>query len=227
MLEEATAMPWPKGRKQKTRNRIVDTAAMAFRGKGIDGVSVADIMKRSGLTHGGFYAHFSSKDDLLAEAVAHAANQLTSALEASFEKNPSGDQLLAAASAYLSPGHLAHPDRGCPVAALGPELTRSNQKVRRALSAAIEQRLDQFCGLVTTRIPPEARRRQATGVLACMLGGLILARGLPESEALNFLKDCQTFLRDAVADRVATVARLADLGTAVEERSGLEKGSKE
>src|SRR6516164_4082191 len=119
-------MSWPKDHKQATRQRIVEAAAAAFRERGVADVGVAEIMRRAGLTHGGFYAHFDSKDDLLAAALDQAATQVTSMLETAVKNRPGPDQLLNVALTYLSPPHLIHPESGCPVAALGPELVRSS-----------------------------------------------------------------------------------------------------
>jgi TetR/AcrR family transcriptional repressor of nem operon len=193
-------MPWPKEHKHHTRERIVEAAAAAFRQQGIAQVGVADIMRRAGLTHGGFYAHFASKDDLLVEALTHASAQVTSMLETPLKDAASTNRLLEAAMTYLSSFHLTHPEDGCPVASLGPELMRSSQKARRQLAAEIQSRLKQLHDLTPAQVPPETRRRQAAGALACMVGGLILARGLKESEGLEFLNDCHSFLGDALVN---------------------------
>jgi TetR/AcrR family transcriptional regulator, transcriptional repressor for nem operon len=192
-------MPWPKEHKRNTRARIVEAAAAEFRQRGVTQVGVADIMRRAGLTHGGFYAHFASKEDLLAEAVVYASEQVNNMLETSLEEDASAQRLLSAAVTYLSLFHLAHTERGCPVASLGPELLRSSQKIRRTLAAAIRSRLKKLYELTPARLPPERRRRQVAGALACMVGGLILARGLKNSEGLELLKDCHVFLREALA----------------------------
>jgi TetR/AcrR family transcriptional regulator, transcriptional repressor for nem operon len=191
-------MPWPKEHKRNTRKRIVEAAATAFRQKGIDQLGVADLMQRAGLTHGGFYAHFASKDDLLAEALPYASAQVTRMLETSLEDAASTHRLLQAAMTYLSAFHRAHPERGCPIASLGPELMRSSQKVRRELAAEIRNRLNQLHDLTPAQMPPEIRTQQVAGVFACMVGGLILARGMKESEGLEFLKECHRFLHDAL-----------------------------
>src|SRR6516165_1155189 len=133
-------MSWPKDHKQVTRQRIVEAAAAAFRERGVADVGIAEIMRRAGLTHGGFYAHFDSKEDLLAEALMYASEQVNSMLETPPEEHVSGSPLLAAAMTYLSPFHLTHPERACPVASLGPELLRSSQKVQRTLAAEIRTR---------------------------------------------------------------------------------------
>jgi TetR/AcrR family transcriptional regulator, transcriptional repressor for nem operon len=203
-------MSWPKDHKQATRQRIVEAAAAAFRQRGIANVGVAEIMRRAGLTHGGFYAHFASKDDLLAAALDHAAAQVTSMLETSVKKSPGVDQLLTMALAYLSPPHLAHPERGCPVAALGPEVARAGKKVQQTLAAAIRARLSQLAGLISSSVPLEKRRQRAAGAVACMVGGLVLARALKESDAEQLLKDCQAFLRDALANSDVEATTLND-----------------
>jgi TetR/AcrR family transcriptional repressor of nem operon len=193
-------MPWPKERKGKTRERIVQAAASAFRKQGIADVGIVDLIKQAGLTHGGFYAHFSSKEDLLAEALAHASNQVSATLRLA-SKQPSLSTLLSIADAYLSPQHLRHPEAGCPVAALGPELLRSTAPVRKTLAKGIRARLHAHANLIPDDLPATERRQLAAGVFACMLGGLILSRSLPESEALQVLDDCRSFLRQQIASK--------------------------
>jgi TetR/AcrR family transcriptional regulator, transcriptional repressor for nem operon len=200
ILGKALIMPWPKEHKRNTRERIVAAAAAAFRQKGIDQVSVADIMRRAGLTHGGFYAHFASKDELLAEALAYASAQVTSMLEMPAEDMRSTDRLLPAAMIYLSSFHSAHPEQGCPVAALGPELIRTGPKFQKELAAEIRSRLNQLHNLTSPQLPPKFRRQQIAGALACMVGGVILARGLRESEGRKFLEECHSFLRGALTN---------------------------
>jgi TetR/AcrR family transcriptional repressor of nem operon len=108
--------------------------------------------------------------------------------------------LLGAAFIYLSSAHCAHPEWGCPIASLGPDLVRSSTKAQRALAADIRKRLKQLFDLTPAETPAEARRRQAAGAFACMVGGLIIARGLGESDGLEFLKDCKRFLGEALDD---------------------------
>jgi TetR/AcrR family transcriptional repressor of nem operon len=193
-------MPWPKEHKRQTRARIVEAAATEFRQHGIAGIGVADVMRRAGLTHGGFYSHFASKEDLVAEALAYASEQVNGMLEKPAKEDATAEPLLRAAMTYLSSFHLEHPERACPVASLGPELLRSSQKVRRTLTAEISRRLRKLEDLIPASLPPEIRRQRAAGAFACMVGGLILVRGLKESDRLEFLKNCHGFLRAALAD---------------------------
>lgn len=155
-------------------------------------------MLRAGLTHGGFYAHFDSKDDLLAEALPHAMSDSGANLDRLQGVAPKG--LLGAANAYLSPEHMSHPEMGCPIAALGPELTRGAPPVRQSLAREIRKRLDQLAALIPRGTTPERRRQEAAGALACMVGGIILARGMKQPERAAFLADCRAFLGGALAE---------------------------
>lgn len=159
-------MPWSDEHKQETRDRIIDAAAAALRAKGIDGVSIAEIMAEAGLTHGGFYAHFKSKEELVGAAVKRAATQTLETLS-------NDPRIKAVIDTYLSAGHAAHPELGCPLAALGPELTRAGDKVRQGLAAGVERRIE----FVRQLLPDgKATEENATAMVACMLGGIVLAR---------------------------------------------------
>jgi TetR/AcrR family transcriptional repressor of nem operon len=190
-------MPWPSDHKRETRERIVEAAAAAFRERGVAAVGVGEVMKRAGLTHGGFYAHFASKDELLAEALASASAGSLVALDG-LSRGASSD-LSAAIDAYLSPEHLAHPERGCAIAALGPELARGAPGVRQTLAAALRKRLEHLASLMSPRLAADARRRRAAAALACMVGGMVVARGLKPAERATFLGDCRAFMREALA----------------------------
>lgn len=190
-------MPWPEAHRARTRERILAAAAAAIRANGVGELGVADVMRRAGLTHGGFYAHFASKDELVSAALAHASGETVRTFERAGSDVDVSDRLKAVIDMYLSPAHLAHPERGCTIAALGPEAARGGAKVRRGLRAAIRARLD-----VIRRLLPgpssERRRREAAGVFACLVGGMILARGLGDTEGTRLLDDCRAFLKDAL-----------------------------
>jgi len=191
-------MPWSEEHKQKTRERILDAAATLFRERGLEQTTVAEVMQLAGLTHGGFYAHFGSKDELVAEAFAHASEQLRRLFTAAPTGDVSVNSLLSAAEKYLSIGHMTHPQRGCPVAAFGTELIRGSTRVRQRLSQEIQVRLTKLCEGTDARLPEAIRRSQAAGALACMVGGQVLARGLEESEGREFLDACRRFLKTAL-----------------------------
>jgi len=203
---------WPRDHKAHTHARIVEAAASAFRAQGLAGVGVAEIMDRAGLTHGGFYAHFSSKDELLAEALEAAGREALASLSESADAVAAEDRLRAVVDTYLSAEHAEHPERGCPIAALAPELVRSDPKVRSRLARGIRSRLAWLRRLAPRRRPRgRAAGDQAVGALACMLGGVILARGLGGPEGRAVLEACRTFLLRATGD---AKARKQDKGKA-------------
>ena len=192
-------MPWSKEHKRATRERIVDAAAAAFRTRGVAGISVAELMEAAGLTHGGFYAHFASKDDLVAEAVGHASAQTESLLTQAAARAKPGRKLLAVAEAYLSAQHLRHPEWGCPIAALGAELARDEGPARKAFGAAVRERLA-WLETQAEALSPAARRRRAAGVLAAMVGALTIARALGDTDdAESYLGEVREFLRESIA----------------------------
>src|SRR5438105_1850925 len=125
--ESASSKP---SRKQLTHDRIVKTAATIIRRDGYGGTGVADIMKEAGLTHGGFYAHFDSKAQLLAEALDQAGVDTLERMRKVGAGAPPGDALQLFVQAYLSDGHHAAPEDGCALAALGSETPRQAPEVR-------------------------------------------------------------------------------------------------
>jgi TetR/AcrR family transcriptional repressor of nem operon len=156
----------------KNRERIVATAARLFRENGFDGVGIDAIMESAGLTHGGFYRHFRSKNDLAAEAVAHG-------LAAGAERQAAVPSMEALVSGYLSPEHRANRENGCVIAALGSDITRQGKEVRRALTASVRVGIDRLADL-TNGSDTAARRRCAIAALAAMVGALILARAVDD-----------------------------------------------
>jgi TetR/AcrR family transcriptional repressor of nem operon len=165
----------PNSRKQETHERIVDVAARAIRRRGFAGVGVADVMKEAGLTHGGFYAHFESRDALLVEALERAGRDsgaaVTRALERRAAKRVSAFR--AFVDAYLADEHLTSLDTGCPVAALACDIPRQSDAVREA-SAARVRRL--VAGVQSAL--PNASRATASVVAGTLVGTLQLARAL-------------------------------------------------
>ncbi|MGH9457277.1 MAG: TetR/AcrR family transcriptional regulator [Thermoanaerobaculia bacterium] len=190
-------MPWPKEHKIRTRGRIVEAAATTFRARGVSGVRLEEIMADAGLTHGGFYAHFASKDELLDAAVERANEETLEHLSARVDTVAPERRLHELVDLYLSPAHAAHPERGCPIAALGAELARSGGTHRQRLAAALKRRLAWMRGL--HRRPEERLDRDPTvGVLACMIGGVILARTMSRRDGAAVLAACREFLHAAI-----------------------------
>ena len=196
-------MPWAPEHKEETRRRIVEAAAAAFRANGVDGISLADVMRQVGLTHGGFYAHFKSKEDLVAATLA----DLHEARMARFEdmaKTAPDTALMKAADFYLSSRHREHPETGCSIATLGSELARTQGSARSQISINIAAWLDRFADAAPGDTQAE-RRRQARGAFAAMIGGLILSRGVEDAHLSDeILRDVRTFIDEALDGRSGT-----------------------
>jgi TetR/AcrR family transcriptional regulator, transcriptional repressor for nem operon len=174
-------------RKEVTHERIVTAAARATRRSGYDGTGVADIMKEVGLTHGGFYAHFASREAMLAEAADRAGAESVATLTRVAEAAPPHEALLSLMRAYLSKEHVNGVETGCPIAALGSEMPRQAPKVRRAATRRIKEVID-----VVARHSPEREEKgghdYALVAVATMVGALVLARAVDDpklSEALR------------------------------------------
>src|ERR1043165_4636285 len=125
--------------KTQTRDRIVRNAARKLRAEGLRGPGVASVMKASGLTVGGFYKHFRSKDELLAEAIAEAFLESGDKIYSALKNLRREDRWKELVRVYLSPEHCDHPDSGCPVAALAPEMARTKIGVRKRISGLIKE----------------------------------------------------------------------------------------
>jgi len=162
--------------KERTRQRIVRNAARKLRAEGLNRPGVASVMKASGLTVGGFYKHFRSKDELLADAIAQAFSD-SEKLYSSLPSVPREDKWKEFVRLYLSPEHCDHPDIGCPVAALAPEIARAKLTVRKRVSGVIkEHRWVEFMPGASAA----ERERNFFIILSAMAGALSIARVLTE-----------------------------------------------
>lgn len=174
--------------KEVTHDRIVDAAARAIRRSGYNGTGVADIMKDAGLTHGGFYAHFPSREAMLAEAADRAGSESVAMMERIAAKLPQQQALPAMLQAYLSKEHLEGIETGCAAAALGSEMPRQTPEVRRAATRRIKEMID----LVARHSPdwgqPGAHER-ALVTVATMVGALMLARAVDEPKLSDGLRE--------------------------------------
>jgi AcrR family transcriptional regulator len=165
----------PNSRKDETHDRIVDVAARALRRNGYAGVGVADVMKEAGLTHGGFYAHFASRDALLLEALERAGADNSGLINRAADRQARQgvSRFRSLVDTYLADRLLAAPDKGCPVAALASDIPRQSAPVREASL----QRVHGLIGAVQAALP-EAHRPAATVVTGTLMGALQLARAL-------------------------------------------------
>jgi len=154
-------------------------AARALRREGYAGVRVADVMKEAGLTHGGFYAHFPSREALLVEALARAGRDSAAAVARAAEsrRGKGASAFRALVEAYLSDRHLATPETGCPVAALGSDMPRQSLALRQASALRVGRLIE-----TVRETLPGASRSTATVVAATMVGTLQLARALGDNQ---------------------------------------------
>jgi TetR/AcrR family transcriptional repressor of nem operon len=141
-MKAARSSPPAQSRKEVTHERIVETAARAIRRSGYSGTGVAEIMKEAGLTHGGFYAHFDSREGMLAEAADRAGAETVAFLTRVAAAAPAKQALEAMLRSYLSKEHVESAETGCAVAALGSEMPRQGSKVRRAATRRSKDNID-------------------------------------------------------------------------------------
>jgi AcrR family transcriptional regulator len=177
----------PTRSKEATHDRIVDAAARAIRRSGYNGTGVADIMKDAGLTHGGFYAHFPSREAMLAEAADRAGRESVATMERIAASLPPQQALPAMMQAYLSKEHLDAIDTGCATAALCSEMPRQAPGVRRAATRRIKEMID----LVSRQSPDWGQpgaHEHALVTVATMVGALVLARAVDESKLSDALR---------------------------------------
>ncbi|MBN3852303.1 TetR/AcrR family transcriptional regulator [Paraburkholderia sp. Ac-20340] len=175
-----------KAETAETRRRIVEVAAEAFRANGIHATGLADVMAAAGLSHGGFYRHFESKDQLVAEACEAGTVSILESLENAAGASVGAEGLRAVVDAYLSSAHRDAPGAGCPLAGMGSELARGDEGTRAAASRSVEALVTLLAS--RTGDPQEkANRSQAVFALSAMIGALTVARILNDPEASDAL----------------------------------------
>ena len=168
-------MRYSREHKLETHARIVKKASVRIREKGAHGIGVADLMKDAGLTHGGFYAHFDSREALVIEAFAYAMDRSTERWRKLAETIPPEKRMATIVETYLTPLHRDDPGHGCAVTALGAEIARESPKTRKAFAAKLEQMVDMLAEQMPD-LPRKAARKQALATLSSMVGALMLAR---------------------------------------------------
>jgi TetR/AcrR family transcriptional repressor of nem operon len=189
---------YPAEHKEETRARIVRTASREFRRSGGAGIGIAGLMKELSLTHGGFYRHFKSKDQLFAEAVDEAFEDVSAKLMRA-AAHSRGREIEAVVDAYLNDSHCAHPAEGCPIASLAADVARQPRKVRLAMEGALERYAERFAPFCAGRTEGE-RRRNAILLFAGMAGTLTLARATAdESLRASILESAREFYKRSFA----------------------------
>jgi len=192
-------MRYSREHKQETHAKIVKKAAVLLREKGAHGIGVADLMKEAGLTHGGFYAHFDSREALVIEAFAYAMDRSTERWRKIAEQTPPDKRLATIIQTYLTPVHRDDPGHGCAVPALGAEIARESPKTRKAFAAKLEAMIDMVADQIPD-VPRKAARKQAMATVATMMGTLVLARVAGNGELSDEILDAG---REVVLGRTA------------------------
>jgi len=168
-------MRYSKEHKQETHARIVKKAATRLREKGAHGIGVADLMKDAGLTHGGFYAHFDSREALVIEAFNYAMDRANERWRTVTAEVPPEKRLALIVDGYLTALHRDEPGQGCAVPALGAEIARESPKTRKAFALKLDQMIEMIADQIQD-MPRKAARKQAMATLATMMGTIVMSR---------------------------------------------------
>ena len=198
-------MRYSKEHKLETHARIVKKASVRLREKGAHGIGVADLMKDAGLTHGGFYAPFASRAALVIEAFAHALDRSSERWRKLAEQTPPDQRMAAIVDSYLTPAHRDDPGHGCAIPTLAAEIARESSKTRKAFAAKLEQMIETLAAQIPD-ISRKAARKQATAVIATMIGTLVMARVAGNGD---FSEEILNAGREAVLGRAAPAKRVA------------------
>jgi TetR/AcrR family transcriptional repressor of nem operon len=175
-------MRYHPAHKVEIHQKIVKDASRRVRAKGLTGAAVSAVMQDAGLTHGGFYKHFGSKDKLLVETLSEAFREIAETLVRAAEQSPPGAGWKAIVRAYLSPEHCGHPEHGCPLAALAPELGRAG----KAMKVEIFGELIKYKGRMLPFMPGRRaadKERAFFAIFSTMIGAVAIARILPDQAA--------------------------------------------
>jgi len=172
-------MRYPPEHKLKTHQKIVKDASRRVRAEGLNGAAVSAIMKDAGLTHGGFYKHFGSKDDLLLESLRESFREIEDTLVHAAEQSPPGEAWKEIVKTYLSLELCDHPERGCPLAALSPELARADKRMKPQIVAELVNYKSRMLPFMPGQRTPDKERAFFT-IFSTMIGAIDIARLLPD-----------------------------------------------
>lgn len=180
--------------KLETRRKIVQDAARRLRAEGMRGAAVSAVMSDAGLTHGGFYKHFGGKDELLSASLGEAFREMADRLAIAAQHSRPGTAWKAVVKTYLSPQHCDHPELGCPVAALAPELARAENAARRRIPGELMEYQKRMLPYMPGRSLAE-KKRNFLVIFSTMVGAIEIARLLPgQAERAKVLASARDFL---------------------------------
>jgi TetR/AcrR family transcriptional regulator, transcriptional repressor for nem operon len=168
--------------KAEIHQKIVKDASQRVRAEGLTGAAVSAVMQNAGLTHGGFYKHFESKDDLLLESLSEAFREIADRLARAAEESRPGTAWKTVVKAYLSPEHCDHPECGCPLAALAPELARADKGIKVQILRELTTYKDRMLPFMPGRRVAD-KERNFVVIFSTMIGAVSIARILPDPAA--------------------------------------------
>src|SRR6201997_3315799 len=192
-MHHPIVMRYGPGHKLETHRKIVRDASRRVRAEGLNGAAVSAVMKDAGLTHGGFYKHFESKDDLLLESLREGFREIEDTLVHAAEQSPPGEAWKAIVRTYLSLELCEHPERGCPLAALSPELARADKRMK----PQIVTELVNYKSRMTPFMPGQRtadKERSFFAIFSTMIGAVEIARLLPDPVRVKVLRNAEDFL---------------------------------
>jgi TetR/AcrR family transcriptional regulator, transcriptional repressor for nem operon len=172
-------MRYQPGHKAEIHKKIVKDASRRVRTEGLNGAAVGAVMRDTGLTHGGFYKHFGSKDDLLVESLREAFREIEETLVRAAEQAPPGEAWKAIVKTYLRPEFCEHPERGCPLATLAPELARADKGLKPQIVAELVPYKNQMLPFMPGRRTVD-KERAFFAIFSTMIGATEIARMLPD-----------------------------------------------
>lgn len=186
-------MPYTTSHKMKVRKKILDSAAQEFRANGIKEVSVPRLMNGAGLTHGGFYAHFKNKNQLVAEVCRNAIEDTIDRLQQAAMNSGNPNELQAVVEYYLSDSHRDHPDEGCIIPSLAGEISRSSEDIREVFTEEIRRFISFLTNLGTIS------RDQGAAILSTMVGSILLSRSVSDPDlSRHILNSCKMLITNEI-----------------------------
>ena len=186
-------MRYKPGHKATIHQKIVKDASRRMRAKGLNGAGVASVMRDSGLTHGGFYKHFGSKDDLVLESLREGFREIIDTLVRAAEQSRPGEGWKAIVKTYLRPEMCEHPERGCPLATLAPELARVDKRMKPQIVADLVNYRNRMLPFMPGRQTVN-KERAFFVIFSTMTGAVEIARVLPDPMREKVLSSARDFL---------------------------------
>jgi TetR/AcrR family transcriptional repressor of nem operon len=180
--------------KVEVHGKIIKDASRRVRAEGIAGAAVSSVMRDAGLTNGGFYKHFRSKNELLTDSLSESFREIADRLTRVAEKSKPGEAWKAIVKAYLSPEHCDHAESGCPLAALAPELARAGHTIKAPIHSEMIKYKSRMLPLMPGRRAAD-KERAFSAIFSTMIGAVAIARILPgQAERARVLASARDFL---------------------------------